>query len=362
MCREQRSGKRDLKHKLKRILRECWARLLTHSGLHLLVDRLMPRRMLILGGHCVEHAECNASLPSDMKISRARLAAILARLGRRYDLTTVGAGLQSLGSGRGRSLVALTMDDGYRDNVQVLLPLLEELGASATIFIESAALDERRVNWTHKYFWLLDRMEPGVFAAEFAASCTDEPLGAQLVQAAGGERATYQMKRALKYDADQEQRDRVLDELFVARGGDEGALCERLYLTWEDARVLHGAGIEIGGHTVTHPVLAGLDPERQAAELVGSRQALERGLGVQVRAMAYPFGRRWDFDDNAVVAVAAAGYTCSVTTHAGTVGPDSDPFQLKRWMVVEGTGMHLLVAEACGGFDLLRRLGLDLSE
>jgi hypothetical protein len=31
-------------------------------------------------------------------------------------------------------------------------------------------------------------------------------------------------------------------------------------------------------------------------------------------------------------------------------------------MVVEGTGMHLLVAEACGGFDLLRRLGLDLSE
>jgi peptidoglycan/xylan/chitin deacetylase (PgdA/CDA1 family) len=351
-----------LKHRLKRILRGLWARLLSYSGLYLLVDRLMPRRMLILGGHCVEHEECNGCLPGDMKMSPAGLEAVLRRLGRRYELTTVTAGLEALAAGRGRSLVALTMDDGYRDNREVLQPLLAELDATATIFIESAALDERKVNWTHKYFWLLDRIPPAEFAREYATHCADERLGALLVAGAVGARPAYEMKRALKYDADQAERDRTLDEVFRAHGGDERALCDRLYLTWEDARALRAAGLEIGAHTVSHPVLAGLDPKRQEEEIAGARRALERGLGAPVDIMAYPFGRHWDVDDGARAAVAAAGFRGSITTHAGTVGPGSDPLRLARWMIDDRTPAHLLVAEACGGFDLLRRLGLDLSE
>ena len=63
-----------LKHKLKNLVREVYARLLFHTGLHALVDRLMPRRLTILCGHCVEPRrgfEGSAHLPADMKASRS---------------------------------------------------------------------------------------------------------------------------------------------------------------------------------------------------------------------------------------------------------------------------------------------------
>jgi len=352
-----------VKHRLKGILREGWARLLFHSGLHRLVGALMPRRLLILAGHCVEHPECNGSLPRDMKISRAKLGRILGWLGRHYELCTVGAGFERLQEGAGKSLVALTMDDGYRDNVEALLPLLRELGAPATIYVESRALDERRVNWLHEYFWLLERLRPEELVAEYAALSRDKPLNDLLREAlaAGGD-LTQRAKRHLKYDADPAERERAIDALFAAHGGDGGALCERLYMTWDGARRLQAAGIEIGGHTVHHHVLATLPAEEQRREVAAGREAVRAALGGEVKSFAYPFGRRWDFDAHSCEAVRAAGFETAVTTHAGTNGRAADPLRLRRWMIDEGARLHLIAAEACGGFDLLRKVGLDLSE
>ena len=56
------------------------------------------------------------------------------------------------------------------------------------------------------------------------------------------------------------------------------------------------------------------------------------------------------------------GFTVAVNTHAGTNDGGSDPYQLRRLPIDDSSELHLLVAEACGGFDLLRRVGLDLSE
>ena len=79
-------------------------------------------------------------------------------------------------------------------------------------------------------------------------------------------------------------------------------------------------------------------------------------------SFAYPFGRRWDFDEHTVAAVRAAGFESAVTTHAGTNLKGADPMRLARWMLDETTPIHHLVAEACGGFWLFRKLGLELAE
>ena len=83
----------------------------------------------------------------------------------------------------------------------------------------------------------------------------------------------------LKYDAEEADRDRVLQELFLERGGDEAALCALLYMSWDDARALRDAGVELGGHTVRHEILGRLEPSRQAEEIDGCRASLERELG-----------------------------------------------------------------------------------
>ncbi len=88
------------------------------------------------------------------------------------------------------------------------------------------------------------------------------------------------------------------------------------YLTWDGVRALAGAGMEIGSHTVTHPRLPDLPPERVEEELRVSRQTLEKELGRPVEALAYPYNsvRR-----GVVASAQAAGYRLAVAggAHGG---------------------------------------------
>lgn len=352
-----------MKHQLKKFLRRSYAYVLFYTGLHRLVDRLMPRRLTVLCGHCVHAPAINGDLPADMRVSREKLTGMLQWFAKRYRMCTLSEGLDALRESDSRSLVALTMDDGYRDNAEVLPEILEATGARATVFLESRALEERRLNWSHKFFSLVDQLGAEAVGRKLLERASDSEFRAKLEAALGkGTRLDYHVKRVLKYDVEPAVRDPLVDALFAEEGGDDRALCEQLYMDWEGARSLLERGIELGGHTVQHPVLATLQAPEQEREIGEGRTVVERAVGSSLRAFAYPFGRRWDFDEHSVAAVRAAGFEFAVTTHAGTIDANSDSMRLARLTFDEATELPLLVAEACGGFDLLRRVGLDFSE
>ena len=353
-----------MKHRIKLLVRDLYARVLYYTGLHRLVDRLAPRRLTILAGHCVADARFNGGLPPDMKIEASKLRVVLGVLGRRYELCTIGEGVRALDAGGKGSMVALSMDDGYRDNSETLLPLLSEVGAKATFFLEARTFSERRLNWLHKYFWLVEAMDEETLGRRYIERSGDPAIQEKLRRILeDGGNLLYLIKRALKYDAPLEDRERVLDELFREKGGDERALCDALYMDWDAARRLQASGMELGGHTVHHPVLSSLEPSEVRHEVEHGRELLERELGREVSfSFAYPFGRAWDYDQPSVEAVRAAGFRAAVTTHSGTNTVESDRFRLKRWMIDDQTPLHWIAAEACGGFELLRRFGLDLSQ
>jgi len=343
-------------------LREAVARLVFHTPLWRLCDLLAPRRLVILTGHCVE-APSNEFLPPQMKISEETLERLLRWLNRGYEAVRVADGWRRLNEGSGKSLFALTMDDGYRDNVTHLLPLAERLGVPVTVYLESRPLDGQKVSWTHKYFWLIERLgvvELGHRYADEAAIEADNVLTHQII--AEGTDTVYRWKRALKYHLDPHDRDRIIDLIYSSEGGDEAALCGGLYLDHEGAEALAKAGWELGGHTISHHVLSGLDEDEQRREVVGGREALTESLGVECESFAYPFGRRWDFDDTSVMIAREAGFTCAVTTHSGACTKGSDPYRLNRWMIDDEVKPHLIAAEMCGAFELFRCVGLDLSE
>jgi len=357
-----------LKHSLKLALRETYARTLFHTGLHALVNALMPRRLVILAGHCVkpERGEWPAGqhLSSDMWIGEAQLEAIVRWFAPRYEVVSIGDGVARLASSAGKSLLALSFDDGYRDNALVLGPLLARNRVGATVFLESRPLDERRVNWSHKYFWLLGKLGHEALVERYGAHSgptqTFLTLNQMIAESRGNER--YHLKRILKYDAPPEERDRVLELAFVEAGGDERALCEELYMDWDEARGLAAQGVELGGHTVSHAILSKLPPEEQRREIEDGAQSLARGLGKTPTTFAYPWGRRWDYDGSSRSAARAAGFTCAVHMHPGVNRPTAPAYDLHRVAIDEGAKLHLLVAEACGGFELLRKIGLDLAE
>ena len=271
-------------------------------------------------------------------------------------------GWSRLQTGQGRSMVVLAMDDGYRDNLEALLPILQERGVSATVYLESRPLDGEALNWTHKFFWLLNRLSHVELVQRYLELSHDERAKQRLGEVLReGRKLTYTLKKVLKYEADQADVDATLTAIFVEHEGDEAALCREVYLSWDDARALRDGGVELGGHTIHHYVLSGLDAEGQRAEVAGGREQLEARLG-PLRSFAYPFGRQWDWNEDSIAAVRAAGFETATTTHAGTNTKRSDPMRLARWMIEDETPMHLLACEACGGFELLRRFGLDLSE
>jgi peptidoglycan/xylan/chitin deacetylase (PgdA/CDA1 family) len=108
-------------------------------------------------------------------------------------------------------------------------------------------------------------------------------------------------------------------ELMLGPAGD--APESLLPLTWDMVRALNRAGVAIGSHTRTHPVLTTEDHANVVQELVASRASIERELGAAVLHFAYPDG---GFSAPVVAAVADAGYSFAYTTcrHRDTDHPE----------------------------------------
>jgi len=113
------------------------------------------------------------------------------------------------------------------------------------------------------------------------------------------------------------------------------------FLTWPELQLLEQRGFTIGSHTVHHLELTLLSPREALAELVLSRQALQRHLGRPVQLFAYPAGR---VDAQVLPLVRQAGYVLAVTTAPGDVQRANEPFLLHRYEVLATTGVSGLRA------------------
>ncbi|MDQ2701055.1 MAG: polysaccharide deacetylase family protein, partial [Actinomycetota bacterium] len=89
---------------------------------------------------------------------------------------------------------------------------------------------------------------------------------------------------------------------------------------------------------VTHPDMTTLDPAALRTELVDSRKALEKDLGIEVVNFCYPAGQ---YNDEVVAAVEAAGYRGATTVDPG-LADRNEPFTLKRIRINRGDGADAL--------------------
>jgi peptidoglycan/xylan/chitin deacetylase (PgdA/CDA1 family) len=103
------------------------------------------------------------------------------------------------------------------------------------------------------------------------------------------------------------------------------------YMSWDEIRALHAAGMEIGSHTVTHPDLTTLGLDQIRGELAESRAAIEAAIGAPVTSFCYPAGR---FDDDVAALAQEAGYLNATTTMPDL--PEGDLMRLPR-LRVEGS-------------------------
>ncbi len=222
---------------------------------------------------------------------------------------------------------AITFDDGYADNHDVAMPILQRHGLSATFFVATGFLDGGQM-WNDTVGEAVRHCRLPVLDLEGLALPGTGPERLDLADPAQRARAIGLMIDRIKY-SDPEQRvalsAAVAERAKVARRGD-------LMMSSQQVRGLHRGGMRVGAHTHSHPILAKLAAAQVSAEIDQSKRVLERLLGERVGLFAYPNGvPGTDFLPESVACVRGAGFDAAVSTAHGAAGPGSDLHQLPRF-------------------------------
>jgi peptidoglycan/xylan/chitin deacetylase (PgdA/CDA1 family) len=221
-------------------------------------------------------------------------------------------------------LAVIAIDDGYRDAYEIAFPLLRQFNAPATLFMVTGFVDRKSWLWTDKLRFLA--AQPQVNRLEATTkTCT---LQLALDCAASRLAAAKRVNSALKVLPDDAKEETIL-RIAASIGLELPALPPDEYgpITWEQAREMDAAGVEMGSHTVTHPILTRVDDERLRAELCESRSRLEAMLNREIDLFCYPNG---DYDSRVRRTAQAAGYRCAVTIEEGLNGIGADLMALRR--------------------------------
>lgn len=236
--------------------------------------------------------------------------------------------------GRGGTLpknpLLITFDDGYLDNHDVVLPILQKHGVKATFFIATHYISERRLFWWDKIALLVNRSTRASIDLEYPT-----PRSLSLADPAAKVRARMRLLRIVKdhYGLDLE---RFLVELAASADvtfsrDEERRVADEKLMTWDHVRALRRAGMDVQSHTSTHRVLQTIDEVTLERELVESRDVLERELGEPVRAISYPVGKPLHLSPTIRTAVKKAGYELGFSNGTGTNHRwDFDPLDARR--------------------------------
>jgi peptidoglycan/xylan/chitin deacetylase (PgdA/CDA1 family) len=267
--------------------------------------------------------------PFVVDASPAQFDAQVTLLAKHFNLIDTTALARWLDGGKLPANPAMiTFDDGYRECVDVALPILLRHRAPAVFFIATRYVAERRVYWWDWIHILVtesprERLELGY----------PRPIAIDLDDRAAAAAALFSIVKT-SYGLDLE---RFVAELTAASGVDidaarERDLADQLVMTWDDVRTLAAAGMDVQSHTHNHQVLQTLSRADQIEELGRSREILEAELDAPVRAVAFPIGRPVIHDPQLRSAVSRAGYRLGFSNKTG-VNPlwrGLDPFNFRR--------------------------------
>ncbi len=214
-----------------------------------------------------------------------------------------------------RRRIALTFDDGLRSNVEVAYPILERLGLTATFFVCPGLVDRGAWLWNHEARQRLLSMTP-----------EERKELAESVGAPAEVEACIEWMKGLKLA----ERRVVEDEIRAATPRYSPSAAERDEFDlarWNDLRRMDPRVVEVGSHTLSHPILTSLSPNEVESEVRDSRYALESRLNRPVSVFCYPNG---NLDDGALAA-ARRHYRSAVTVEPGSLAGDVDPHRLPRY-------------------------------
>jgi peptidoglycan/xylan/chitin deacetylase (PgdA/CDA1 family) len=258
-----------------------------------------------------------------------------AELARQLDLVGERYCVVDCDAVRGRELpesaCLLTFDDGLREHLETVAPMLEERGMRGVFCPPAKPVLERAVLDVQKTQFLLahvhDHAALGRRIVELAEIADEADFRARNTPPHRFDPPeTVFVKRALQDGLPAEQRRPILNELFHEHvTEDETTFADALYLTLEECRQLVGRGHDVIGHGYEHVRLGLLGEEAQRAEVERTRDFVELVGGLW--ALSYPYGSR---DETTLRLLRDSQCALGLTTDVGLAGPDAPLLELPR--------------------------------
>ena len=216
----------------------------------------------------------------------------------------------------------ITFDDGYADNFHVAMPILQRHGLTATFFVATGFLDGGRM-------WNDGIIETVRSSKAPLLDLSPLGLGSHHLGSIDQRRAAIAaIIGQVKYRPVAE---RVVIVEEIARIA-QVTLPQDLMMTSDEVRAMRRGGMQIGAHTVSHPILARLTDEQARQEIQESRSFLENLLGERVGLFAYPNGKPGeDYSAHSVDVVRTLGFDAAVSTQWGASGQRDDLLQIRRF-------------------------------
>ena len=224
------------------------------------------------------------------------------------------ARLRVLDPARARPFVAMTLDDGYRDNRIHAQPVFARHKVPYCVYVPTRFADGAGDMWWETFEAVITTGRPLTVVKNgerrtFACGSTEEK------RKAWG--ALYWWLRGPDEDV---TRSRALD--LCAQAGVDPTAPARKIMTWDELKQLAEDPLcTIGAHTVNHYSLAKLDSARCFEEIASGKQGLEDRLGRPVHHLSYPYGSAADCGPREFSLAKEAGFETGVTTYKGLLFP-----------------------------------------
>ena len=265
----------------------------------------------------------NTDPMSPTEPTRAWFRRLMKMLASSFEMISMQEALRRMQAGRlnGRTL-SVTFDDGYADNYEIALPVLEEFKIPGTFFVASGFIDGGRM-WNDSIIETFRRLPAGRFELmDEEAHVFDLGDWASRRDAAG---KTITAWKHLPPDQRQARVEGISRHV--------SNLPSDLMLSKPQLRALAGSPMAtIGGHTRSHPILASLTDDQARREIEDGKHDLEDWLQQDLSLFAYPNGKAGrDFHAVHADIVRQVGFDAAVTTDWGTLKASADPYAIPRF-------------------------------
>lgn len=280
-----------------------------------------------LGGilmlHRVDAAKSRDFAPnSHLTVSPKFLDRLFLRLKRAgYEFVSMDEAVSRLHAWRPRRwpepIIAVTLDDGYRDNLENAVPVFRKHAIPYTIFVAPGLVEGRATLWWEDLKAVIARRERFVMGSPKGRVDFD-------VSTPALKRRVYaELLALLTTRVDEDEQRRIVSQLCMQAGIDAEAHRARSIMNWREIVELSRDPLcTIGAHTVRHFALARLESDRAMAEMEESARILELETGQRPKHLAYPYGYKEAAGPREFALAREAGFDSAVTTRHGVLYPE----------------------------------------